>query len=174
MNKACIKCNVDLNLENTTGYRLKNYIYKCNKCIADEKRQYEKELRLKNPELVKSRSRKYVGRLRVENPKKYTCAQMRSSSAKRAKVYELEHNIDTEYVISIAVDICPILNVEIRYGGGEKNDYSASLDRINPKKGYIKGNVQVISLKANLMKSNANERELILFSRWVSKNYSSD
>jgi len=39
---------------------------------------------------------------------------------------------------------------------------SPSLDRINPALGYVKGNVWVISFKANAIKQNATVQELEL------------
>lgn len=61
-------------------------------------------------------------------------------------------------------DKCPILGIEF-----SKRDVDAapSLDKIIPDKGYVKGNIQVISNKANRMKSNASIEELKLFSKWV-------
>lgn len=48
--------------------------------------------------------------------------------------------------------ICPILNIPLKMG--RKYLYNCpSLDRINNKKGYIKGNVRIISFSANAMKS---------------------
>jgi hypothetical protein len=45
--------------------------------------------------------------------------------------------------------------------------YSPSLDRIDNNKGYIKGNVEVISWKANIMKSNASPEELVEFAKAI-------
>lgn len=63
----------------------------------------------------------------------------------------------------IAVDItvadivwpthCPIFGYELSYFEGDK-DRSVSLDRIDPQRGYIVGNVQVLSLRANRAKWN--------------------
>lgn len=56
---------------------------------------------------------------------------------------------------------CPLLGVEIQLGGdGLFNMNSPSLDRIDNSKGYVKGNVAVISLKANKLKSDLSVREL--------------
>jgi len=43
---------------------------------------------------------------------------------------------------------------------GKVSDNSYSLDRIDPSKGYVKGNVEVISHRANTLKSNATIEEL--------------
>jgi hypothetical protein len=48
---------------------------------------------------------------------------------------------------------------------------SPSLDRIDNTKGYIKGNIMVISNKANTMKNNATPKELTKFARWILKIY---
>ena len=70
--------------------------------------------------------------------------------------------------------MCPILNIPLKVnictGPGGKGD-SYSLDRIDHSKGYTKGNVQVISRKANMMKSNASKEELLAFASWVIKAY---
>lgn len=44
-------------------------------------------------------------------------------------------------------------------------------DRIIPEKGYIRGNVRVISQKANAMKQDCSEEELIKFVEFIIKEY---
>ena len=68
---------------------------------------------------------------------------------------------------------CPVLKIPLTKGGsnGGPKGGSPSLDRINNKKGYIKGNVQVISHRANTMKHCATNKELLLFASWVKKIY---
>ena len=58
---------------------------------------------------------------------------------------------------------CPVLNTPIDYfkkGKGASND-SPSLDRLDPNKGYVKGNVRVISQRANRLKQDSNVLEAI-------------
>ena len=57
---------------------------------------------------------------------------------------------------------CPILNIELEYGAGHDGNSPnhATLDRIDNSKGYIPGNVMVISRLANAMKNQANFNEL--------------
>lgn len=58
---------------------------------------------------------------------------------------------------------CPVLGLLLDYTSreGKKNrDDAPSLDRIDPKKGYVRGNVQVISLRANRIKNDATVAEL--------------
>lgn len=57
---------------------------------------------------------------------------------------------------------CPILGIELVAGEGRRGpqDTSPSLDRIVPEKGYVKGNVVVISHRANKIKSDATPEEI--------------
>lgn len=50
---------------------------------------------------------------------------------------------------------CPIFGTEFVLGNGKPVDASASLDRIDPSKGYVPGNIQVLSFLANRIKFNA-------------------
>jgi hypothetical protein len=69
-------------------------------------------------------------------------------------------------------EYCPVLGIKLKSnwgtGPGGKAD-SYSLDRIDPTKGYIPGNVQIMSHRANSMKSSATNEELINFANWVLK-----
>lgn len=84
---------------------------------------------------------------------------------KRAKQRAEKHNMDfniTEEDIIIP-EVCPILEVPLIYGIKGNYEYSPSLDRIDNNKGYIKGNIQVVSKKANSMKNSASLEELHKF-----------
>ena len=70
-------------------------------------------------------------------------------------------------------DVCPILGMPLKRnkGAGRAAPDSPSVDRIDPSKGYIPGNVQVVSYKANAMKSNATPDELVRFAEWVTETH---
>lgn len=55
---------------------------------------------------------------------------------------------------------CPVLGIPILVGQSKANDNSPSLDRIMPAMGYVVGNVEVISMRANRIKNNAAPHEL--------------
>lgn len=56
---------------------------------------------------------------------------------------------------------CPVLGVRLVVGGGQGfRDGSPTLDRVDNVKGYVKGNVRVISWRANRIKSDATLAEL--------------
>lgn len=90
----------------------------------------------------------------------------------RAKLKNLEFDLDAEYLFSIPSDVCPVFNCNLSWGVSKKvaNFNSPSLDRIDSSKGYVKGNVQWVSHLANTMKQNANKEQLIQFANWILTN----
>lgn len=55
---------------------------------------------------------------------------------------------------------CPLLGIELRAGLPRNSAESPSIDRIVPSLGYVKGNVWVISNRANILKNDATLEEL--------------
>jgi hypothetical protein len=97
---------------------------------------------------------------------------MLQAARKRAKERGLDYDLSEADII--IPDTCPILGISLIKSDGRKSANSPSLDRIDPRKGYVKGNVQVISMKANMMKSDASREELIAFATWVLSQASMD
>ena len=54
---------------------------------------------------------------------------------------------------------CPILGIELDYFNETKGENTVSFDRIDSRKGYISGNVVVISWRANRIKNNGTADE---------------
>lgn len=73
------------------------------------------------------------------------------------------------YVKSIAPEKCPVFgrSFERVVSKSGYTPWSPSIDRINPKKGYVRGNIQILTKKANAMKQDATPEELIMFANWV-------
>ena len=91
------------------------------------------------------------------------------SAKDRAIKFNLPFDIEISDVI--IPSHCKILGIPLFEGSGKPTANSPSLDRIDPKLGYVKNNIQVISFKANTIKSNATKEELIVFSYWILENY---
>lgn len=71
------------------------------------------------------------------------------------------------YVESIAPTHCPVFGKRFEDGGKGFHPWSPSIDKCDPRKGYVRGNIQVISVFANAMKRNATPKELRQFAEWV-------
>lgn len=67
-------------------------------------------------------------------------------------------------------DECPALGIPFKHGHGVTGSlgpHAPSLDRIIPDLGYVPGNVQWISFKANTMKNDSSMDELRRFAHWA-------
>lgn len=91
------------------------------------------------------------------------CALQRIKS--RCKKKGIEFNLDINDVQ--LPTHCPVLGVELKIGEGRgATDNSPSFDRIIPERGYVKGNVIVVSNKVNRMKNSGtiqDMRKMVLF-----------
>lgn len=158
----------------------------CNRCFIDKpeeefyKRKASKEARRKYCHVCQRAEEK---RRYAEEPDKYRERKQRSrdnnikgslliSARARAKRMNISFLI-TEEDIEIP-ELCPCFGVPLKASRRASSANSPSIDRIINAKWYVPGNVQVISLKANTMKSNATPEELLLFARWILKTYTGD
>ena len=57
--------------------------------------------------------------------------------------------------------VCPILGISLQVNEKHMKDNSPTLDRIYPEKGYVPGNVVVVSLRANRIKNDCTPDDLI-------------
>lgn len=90
----------------------------------------------------------------------------------RAVKSGLEFNIEISDII--IPEVCPIFNILLDKENARKLDkkvrYSPnlpSIDRIDSSKGYIKGNVEIISWRANKIKNDATYEELVLMGKYA-------
>ena len=95
------------------------------------------------------------------------CSDLEKQIFERRKLQAKKNKI--EFSISLD-DIfipnqCPIFNVDFVLN--QKHNYNLSLDRIDNNKGYIKGNVAIISNKANFIKKDASFKEIDSIINWL-------
>lgn len=62
--------------------------------------------------------------------------------------------------------LCPALGIPLKRGGKSTDD-SPTIDRNIPSKGYVKGNVTIISGLANRIKTNATLEQIEKVARWL-------
>lgn len=137
----------------------------------------------KSRRLIKRKLREWSERLRKlrENPEyvaierkrnrqrriKYPERTLWKAARKRSKAYGTKFNL-TESDIVIP-KVCPVLGIILRTGNRNYNKYSSpSLERITPRKGYVRGNVIVISWRANNLRKDATVEELKKLARFYS------
>jgi hypothetical protein len=114
--------------------------------------------------------REYFHDYSVKNPEKILLLSAKNRAKKKGAVF----NITEEDIVIPAT--CPVFNEPFEKifkptGKRGASDYAPSLDRIDNTKGYEKGNIQVISSKANSMKNSATPEQLLQFAYWVLLKY---
>ena len=83
---------------------------------------------------------------------------MWARAKRRAEADGLPFDLDpTEITIP---DRCPVFGWPLEIGDGASQNASPSLDKLDPSKGYVQGNVWVISHLANRIKNNATLEQL--------------
>lgn len=96
-------------------------------------------------------------------------------SRSRAKKAGIDHNLDLNYLLEILPECCPYLGAQFHWeanfncGHRKPHPFSPSIDRIDSSKGYVKGNVAIVSHRANAIKNDASEVELIAMGRRIAQ-----
>ena len=104
---------------------------------------------------------KSCGCLKVSHGRSQTPEYWMFHSAKRrAKEKGIPFAITIDDIV--IPERCPLLDIPLFIGKSTCCDNSPTLDKLVPSFGYIKGNVIVISDKANRIKSNASLDEIML------------
>ena len=89
-----------------------------------------------------------------EQSYKYRRWQLKRADASRKKIA-----FDVGFADIDWPDYCPALGIKLDYTGEDRTENSCSFDRLDPSKGYVKGNVYVISWRANRIKNNGTSAE---------------
>lgn len=181
--KQCKTCKElkDYSEYNERPANADGYNAHCKSCIAVKRKQdYNPETRKKwydlnrdeqlakgkiwrdnNKERHAEMSSIWYQRTKAANVEKYLYKYAKS----RANQKGLDFNIEiTDIIIP---EYCPYLGYKLVIGGNGNNKCSPSLDRIDPTKGYVKGNIQVVCRLFNSMKWDSSQEELIHFCKSV-------
>ena len=121
--------------------------------------------RLKNPEYFRDAQRKrraekgdHINKLRrdaeARNPLRNLVNNAKASARRNGLPFNL---VLSEMTVP---EFCPVLGIRLQRGVGIRTDASPSIDRIIPALGYVKGNVIVVSWKANRIKSDVTAEDL--------------
>ena len=109
---------------------------------------------------MKIKSKKF----RNDNPLQQMLSGTKSSAKKRGLVFELTIE---DIVIP---ETCKYLGIELEFNVGKGLlPQTPSIDRIDTNKGYTKDNIQIISHKANALKSDLGIETLIYFATQILK-----
>lgn len=136
-------------------------------------KEYRKTTYLNNKEDNNKRSKEYYHlhkdkyqevnkQYHIDHPEK----RILSSCKSTAKIRGLEFDLDISDIV--IPQYCPILKVELtNLRGKGRTAYNPSIDRLDSSRGYVKGNVWIISDIANRMKTDATKEQLVAFAKGV-------
>lgn len=140
--------------------------------IKEYKKAYMKEYNIKNKDKIKQKRKELHTRKRKvytehgvvwrrNNPEKRLLMTAKQGSKRRNLGFDLELQdiIIPEY--------CPYLKIKLDLSYTGRTFSSPSIDRIDNSKGYVKGNVHIISDLANKMKNSATIDQLVQFAKGV-------
>jgi hypothetical protein len=118
----------------------------------ESKRNYARRNREKHRQWLKQDSSR--------NPLKYILQKAKARAKRDGVVFDV-----TEQDFDHLPLYCPIFpNIKLIYGYGRgrkrQNDASATLDRIDNSRGYVRDNVVIISWRGNRLKNNSTPGEL--------------
>ena len=129
--------------------------------------QKRKEFLQNNPEIARE-----VSNRALENRKKSRKidprTQLLADARKRAKRKGMEYDLTKEDLV--VPETCPVLGLILEVGEGKRQPNSPSIDRIDNSKGYVRGNVAIISLRANALKNDGTIEELKAIVKYMEEN----
>lgn len=105
----------------------------------------------------------------LRNPKRAWAVSASYRIRQRAARRGVPFDIDYKYIYNIAPDICPVFGTPfVFYGAGGHTPESPTVDRLDPAKGYVAGNITIISAKANSIKSAFAADDIWKVALWLS------
>jgi hypothetical protein len=170
---TCSKCKEEKPLEDFNKGSNKNG--KCSSCKVCRKAYRElnkdklnskaklyRELKKEDIASWRSKNKEYLRTYRARNPEKAMYGRIKT----KCKLEGIPFNLEvTDIVIPTH---CPILGIPLSLSNTSGQvDTSPSLDKYIPSLGYVKGNVNVISMRANVIKNSATTAEVRKLLKWM-------
>ena len=151
--RVCKSCNLELPFNMFYYKKSHNGVeyptYYCKEC----RRVYQRNKRKEN---------------KATNIEYHTIRENLNGARKRAKEDNYPFNIEIEDLMPFPTH-CEVTGEKLIYGGN-KHWNKATLDKVIPSKGYVKGNVKIISMRANFIKSDATLKELNDIISYIKRN----
>ena len=115
--------------------------------------------------------------LEVKHILRFLGQNLRRASNRGKASQEIKVDLDYVYNVGTSQDFfCALTGVELEFTRGGQhwlgkwsNPNSCTIDRIDSSKGYVKGNIQLITWKANCLKQHLDNKEFIEFCKDVAE-----
>ena len=161
MKKFCFTCEAELikGVNTQTTYKGLYQRRDCKLCLNRQLRL----LRKKSPEKFAGYDRNKAKKLKVRDYFLFFFRHKRRTTNHAG----IEFDIDLEYIKEIFTGICAISGLSIYMNLPKEDIHKATLDRIDPTKGYTKGNVAWVSSKYNRLKNNGTEEDFKMILKYL-------
>lgn len=169
--KRCLKCGLEKDRAefHKDKSRKDGLRDQCRECTKTKNAEYWKRYSLrfeKRNREYKYKNKDSVYRMARKYKESHRGFMLWLGAKKRATKQGVPFDIEIEDII--IPDMCPLLGIKLGFNGSVNNrDSSPSLDRKNPALGYVKGNIAVISYRANRIKNNASAAEIKLLAERI-------
>tara|TARA_Y100001973_G_C5139144_1_gene301977 strand:- start:40 stop:1134 length:1095 start_codon:yes stop_codon:yes gene_type:complete len=179
------KCAAEAAVKNKAWRPTGNYVYRCVVCD----REFERARATRNKIKTCSEGCKHISSKSLPSHlwKKFQDKKYRQTYShingllkgyieRNKERWKKPCNLTVEYLISILPknSKCPVLNYDMHCYSTKKQENKLSLDRIDNEKGYVRGNVMWISLKANRWKNDFKKHELLKFCNFWTNYYANE
>lgn len=149
----------------------------CVACVADRvkvkyaagwRQNYSNRAAINRNWNASDKARQAKARWKDRDPKRAWAVYAVGAAKIRARLKGIPFDITSEYIREITPDHCPVFGTPFAFtGNGSMLPHSASLDRLDPSNGYVQGNVAVISVKANSIKSAYSSCDIQKVANWL-------
>jgi hypothetical protein len=161
--KLCGDCKIEKPLDDF----YKNPHTKCKECVKRDVKVWCAGNRERRREIANRYGRSEKRRI-VERASRYgknIAKYMFQLAKRRAKIRGIAFSIGLDDVV--IPDFCPLLGVQINVESSDV-DSRPSIDRIDNSKGYVPGNVLVVSSRGNRLKNDSSSKELMMLAKNLS------
>lgn len=132
----------------------------------------QKEWRKQNPDKVRASRKATAERRQNDFSKLASVLYAKTLTSKRRKGRMLKNNLSTEYIQTILEKqnyCCAITGIKLDHRSGKNNLRMASVDRIDSRKGYVKGNIQIVLNGINKLKGESSVADVLKLLREYAK-----
>jgi polyhydroxyalkanoate synthesis regulator phasin len=130
------------------------------KLVKDGRITDEERPRTQRRQLLRTNYKKKWGHYPEEaSVRELDAYQVQREKFRRKKASNYKHEWDITFDDLFFPTHCPILGIELDYYASERQENSVSFDRLDTTKGYIKGNVMIMSWRANRIKNDGTAEE---------------
>lgn len=155
MQWTCSRCKVDKPASAFSKNRARHngLSAECKVCKSERDRAYIRT------ETYKAAKRKRRQQTKRQSPQKVWANESILRLRKRARAKQMECTISRDWLLDNLPGRCPLLK-EAFWFDDKPNDYTPTVDRIDPTQGYTEENCWIISAKANRIKNDATLAEI--------------